>query len=227
MIGHRIVADLRRADRPDSPAGKELVAQKLVRDRLRPLRRGDAGEQHLAGVGGPHLALPLAAVQRQRIGADLLAPERLLECGLQRIGLQVERRRKLPTAEGRGHFRGMALRRVDIALNLAQRDRSLRIGAVGMKHGIDGVLPALIDEAAPALARILDEAVAVAVAALVHPAEGRLDARPEPADGPEVTGPLQIHSGEDHEQRRAVYRTVVEGEGNLAQPGHLSGAHLV
>ena len=48
--------------------------------------RGDAGPQRMAGIGRAHPALFLAAVERQRIGADFLAPEGFIEMLFQTRG---------------------------------------------------------------------------------------------------------------------------------------------
>ena len=56
----------------------------------------DAAEQRVAGVRGAHAAGPLGAVERQRVGAQLLAPEGLLEARAQRGGLASPAPRRAP-----------------------------------------------------------------------------------------------------------------------------------
>ena len=55
------------------------------------------------GIGGAHAAGPLRAVERQRVGADVRAPERLLEPIAQVLGFVAELHRELATAEPGRH----------------------------------------------------------------------------------------------------------------------------
>src|SRR5262245_45972034 len=75
VVGHRVVARFRAGDGANAPAGEELRPQQPESDLDRPVGPGDAGEQDLAGIGAAHAARLLAAVERQRIGAELWAPE--------------------------------------------------------------------------------------------------------------------------------------------------------
>src|SRR5690606_31747949 len=113
-----------------------------------------------------------------------------------------------------GDIGSAALRLVDIALHFAQRDAALGPASVGMKDGIDGILPALIDEPAIARALIFDEAIAIAVAIPVDPGKRRLDIRPYLRQGLPVVRALEIARGENDKERRAVGRAVIECEGN-------------
>jgi len=56
-------------------------------------------------------------------------------------------------------FRGMRLCGKYIALDLTKRDRPTRQCTIGVKDGIVGVLPALIDETRFSLPRVFDKAV--------------------------------------------------------------------
>ena len=85
VIGHRVVARLAHGDGADAPAGEDIGAAAARGDAPRAVRPRDAGEQ----AHGPALEVRtrhgrLVAVERQRVGADLLAPERLLEALAQR-----------------------------------------------------------------------------------------------------------------------------------------------
>src|SRR5690606_38903280 len=77
---------------------------------------------------------------------------------------------------------------IGIGLHLDHRDRAARKGTVGVKDGIAAVLPALIGKATLRPAMIFHEAVAVAVAMALDPAEGGLDVRPQPAQGFDIAG---------------------------------------
>ena len=77
------------------------------------------------------------------------------------------------------------------------------------------------------LARVLDEAVAIAIAVVVDPFQGSQDVRPDLAQEFDVRGALVVGGGKHDEQRRAVDGAVVAAEGHLAQLSHFALAHLV
>src|SRR5262249_44839070 len=79
VIGRRMEAPLSRPDLADAPAGEELGIEETAGDARRALRRRDAREEHLSGVRGTDAARVLVAVERERIGPELVAPERFLE----------------------------------------------------------------------------------------------------------------------------------------------------
>src|SRR5439155_22328256 len=100
-----------------------------------------------------HLARPLSPVERQRVGADALAPERLLEARAQRLrAAGVFLRAAGVLAPGCEH-RGRAPRGVRIALHLAQRDRVLGPLPVRVPDRVRRILPALLEEPAIGAAR--------------------------------------------------------------------------
>jgi hypothetical protein len=98
----------------------------------------------MADIAGVHPAGRLVAVERQGVGADVLAPERALEAPAQFARLGLQRLGPLGHPEDARAFGGQAPRQVDVALHLDQRDRPLGQAAVGVEHGIEGVLPALV-----------------------------------------------------------------------------------
>ena len=180
VVRHRVIARLALRDRADAPAAERLAAHQRVGGTARPLRIRNAREERMAGVRGANAAGPLGAIERERIGADIRAPERLLELIARRCSAS------LPSFDASvrwpsrvGNRREGALGRVDVALHLAERDRPLRQRAVGMEDGVVGVLPALVGKAAVRLAVVLDEAIPVAVAVLIDPAQRRLDVGPD------------------------------------------------
>jgi hypothetical protein len=70
-----------------------------------------------------------------------------------------------------------------VALQLAGRDRQLRVRAVRVDDGVAGVLPALVVVAPVAGPRlILLQAVAVSVAIDLDPVKGPLDMRTQPLE---------------------------------------------
>src|SRR5262249_56900773 len=111
---------LERGERAHAPAGEELRAQQILREPRGALGFHDAGEQQLAGVGAAHAARLLHAVERERISADVVTPER----GVEALG---EPRRLLFEFDGPAGmtelaraFRREQLGHVDIALYLGE-----------------------------------------------------------------------------------------------------------
>ena len=181
----------------------------------------------MAGVGGGHAAGLLVAIERQRIAADLLAPEGVLEVLLQLVRLLGEAHGQHRVAQRARQQRGRAPRLVDVALHLAQRDRWLGQAPVGMEHRVLRVFPALLYQAFVAAPAVFDEAVAVEVAVAVDPLQRQQHLRPDAADEFEVAGARVVGAGQQHEQRRGVHRAVVAAERNLAGGRHLALARLV
>ena len=91
---------------------------------------------------------------------------------------RIERVADCLLAEATRAASGQALRRIDVALHLAERDRPLRYRAIGVKDRVVEVLPALVDQARFVGAVIFDEAVAIGIARPVDPAQRRFDVRP-------------------------------------------------
>ena len=82
-----------------------------------------------------------------------------------------------------------------------------------MKDGVVAVLPTLVREALLRFAVVLHEAVAVAVAVLVAPAQSRSDTWPDCLDGRSIAGGVVILTGQHDEQRRRVDGAIVAPEG--------------
>ncbi len=187
----------------------------------------DAGEEKLAGIRGSHLARPLGAVERQRVGAELLAPERLLEALGQEQRGGFELGRLIDQSEAPGAARRQPLAGKDISLNLRQRDIAFGELPVGMKDRVEGILPALVGKPLLGGALIFDEAVLVGIAGAVDPLQRRLDRRPQLGQRCLVAGAFDIKAGQQNEQRGGIDAAVILRERHLAQRGHLAAAHLV
>ena len=138
---------------------KKCGPHQIGGNQTRAILADHAAEQHLPGIRGAHLASPLLAVERKRIGAELLAPERLLETLGERLGLGLEPLRDVGHAEPQRASRGELFCGVDIALDLGQRDVAFRELAVGMEDRVEGILPALVGEPLFGGALVFDEAV--------------------------------------------------------------------
>ncbi len=116
---------------------------------------------------------------------------------------------------------------VDVALDLGQGDRRLGRLPVGMADRVARVLPALVEQAEPRSAQVLDEAVAVEVARVVDPVERRQRVRPQPLEQRVVAGPGMGLAEQDQPERGRIDRPVVGVVRRLARVGHLAGPQLV
>src|SRR4029079_8394151 len=105
----------------------------------------------------------VAAVERERVDLLVLEPEVAGEPLAQRSRLALESRRAIRIAGAAEQSRDLGLRRVDVALDLDQRDRRLGERAVGVADRVPRVLPALVDQRPLARAGVFDVAVAVEV----------------------------------------------------------------
>src|SRR3954451_19977182 len=224
MIGHRIVTHLALRDGADAPAREEMRPHQIGGDEARAVLADHAAEQDLAGVGGPHLAGPLLAVECKRIGAELLAPERGLETLGQRLALGLELPGKIGFAEPERAARGEPLGGKDVTLHLGQREIAFRELAIGMEDRVVGILPALVGEALFRSALIFDEAVLVGVTGAVDPGQPRLDGRPQVGQRRLVAGALEIASRQQDEQARASDAAVILPDRYPAQRRHLAAA---
>src|SRR5215469_3567237 len=144
---------------------------------------------------------PLPAIESERVGRKVLAPEGGLEIPPQPFGRFADANRHALLAQGTGQPRSVALRCVDIALYFAQRYRPFRELAIGMKDGITGIFPALIEEAPGALPAIFDKPVTVAIAIGVDPLQGGREVRPQSPNGVEIAGADKIFACKHDEQR--------------------------
>ena len=79
VIGHRIVARFAARHGADAPAGEKMRPHQIGGDHAGAIFAHDAAEQQLPGIRRAHLARLLGAIERQRVGAEFLAPERLLQ----------------------------------------------------------------------------------------------------------------------------------------------------
>ncbi len=126
-----------------------------------------------------------------------------------------------------GQPRHRALGGVDVALHLGERDRRVGRAAVGVADRVARVLPALVEQAKPRAAAVLDEPVAVEVAVAVDPVERRQRVRPQALEQLVVAGPGVDLAEDDEPQRRRIDRAVVGVVRGLPGSGHLAGPQLV
>ncbi len=178
VIGHRIVARLALRDGADAPAGEEAFAHEIDGDAARTVLAYDAGKQELPGVGGMHPALRLGAIERECVGAELLAPERRLKTLGKKLRLGLQLPHHVEAAQPPGAARCQPLGGEHIALHFGKRDMPLGQTAVGVEDGVEGILPALIGESELAGAPVFDKAVIVGIAGTIDPLQRRFDRRP-------------------------------------------------
>src|SRR5664280_3329658 len=222
VIGQRAVATLRSRDRPEAPAGERLGRKEGPGEAAGVLRACDAREEALAGAGSAHATEVLAAVERHAVRGELLAPEGSLEALLERFGLHALARRLALVAEEACERGARAMGRVRVPLDLAERDRAFGVRAVLVKDGVVGIPPALVAQPVWRAPFVLQETVAITVAAAIHPCERGPHVRPELLCKRTISGALVIGAGEDDEERRRIDAPVIAAEGNLAERGNLS-----
>ena len=114
----------------NKPGHPEIYTVSNIQKDGKPIGSGDAGEQTVPCVGSTHAAQLLRSVQRETVDRQVFAPERHLEPFPQGFGLLQESDRSRRIAQARGQRGGMAFRRIDIALDLAQCDRAFRHAAI-------------------------------------------------------------------------------------------------
>src|SRR6516164_5522855 len=102
--------------------------------------------------------------------------------------------------ERRSQRGGMPLCRVDVALDLAQRDWTLRHSAIFVEDRVVRILPALIYQTAGILAVVLDKAVAVRIAIGIDPMYRRLDMRPQRLHRLEVACAPEVFASNQNKQ---------------------------
>src|SRR5688572_29267699 len=102
----------------------------------------------MAGVRPDRVRLALLAVERHRVVALVLDPEALLEPLLEGARLAQQPLRQSMLAADRRQGRHPTLRIEDVALDLGERDRRLRLDPVAIADRVARVLPALVEQAA-------------------------------------------------------------------------------
>src|ERR1700733_9766782 len=160
----------------------------------------------MTDVGGQAVHLAFVAVEGDGVAAALRDPEVASERRTQIAGSLLEsdgKRIVVPYLAGEAG--GAPLRVVDVALDLAGRDRSLRERAVGELDGVPAVLPALVDQAGERVAAfVLDVSVAVAIPAVLDPGQSCTGVWLQRPDEVVVAGPTVVLVEEDQEQGGGV-----------------------
>src|ERR1700722_14079978 len=79
VITHRVVPRLRGGNRADTPPRKRLGSQEGLGQPSRSFLKDDPGKETLPGIRRPTPARACVSIQRQGIGAQLIAPELAVE----------------------------------------------------------------------------------------------------------------------------------------------------
>src|SRR5262249_12892213 len=116
-------ANLARTQCSNSPAREKILAHKRLPHAARALHASNSRQQTMSRIRRSHSARPLLAVQSERIGRQVLAPEGLLKALPQRLCLCLQFLGPLYFSQSARGTRGFQLGRVDIALHFAKRNR--------------------------------------------------------------------------------------------------------
>src|SRR5690606_3900442 len=174
-----------------------------------PLRRGQTTEQQMSCIRAAYAAgLPIA-IEGDSIKTELVTPEALLDQLAKPLRLLIQLTCTRLMAQRPGDGGRLLPRGENVALHFAEGDRQARAATVGVVNGIVRVLPALIVKSRGLFTGVLDQAVAIDVAIVVDPAQGRFDVRPEIGHGFPVARPPEIAAGKHDEERRGVDAAIV------------------
>src|ERR1700733_174422 len=144
VIRHRIIARLAARQGADAPACEKMRPHQIGGDHPGAIFAHHAAEQELSGVRRADPARLLGAVERQRVAAKLVAPERILKTFGEPLRFGRQLLRQIDFAEAQGAARRQLLAGEHIALYFGKCDIALGQAAIGMKDRIIGILPALI-----------------------------------------------------------------------------------
>lgn len=181
----------------------------------------------MAGVGGDRPDRLLVGIERERVEAEVLAPELLLEGRPERLRLSAQPGRALPLVECLEDLHHAHPRVEDVALELAKGLRCVDLTAVWVDHRVARVLPAHVLVPLRGTRPILLEAVPIEIAVAVDPFEAAERCRPVLAQQLEVAEPLPGFVQGDHIEGRGVGGAVIGRVRDQVEAGELSGAHLV
>src|SRR3984893_8001124 len=147
MVGHRVVARLAARHSADAPACEKMRPHQIGANEMGAVLAYHAAEQELTGVGGADLARLLVAVERQRVGAEVVTPERFFKALGEKLRFGLELFRPVEFSESRRTTRRQPLAGKHIALHFGERNVALGQTAVSVKDRVIGILPVLIREA--------------------------------------------------------------------------------
>src|SRR5690348_8189294 len=94
VVGHGIVTYFAPRERADAPAGIERRRKQLLGHTAGALARGKTGKEKMAGIGGADAAQISVTVARDRVIAEVLHPEFLLDGAAQALCAPAPARRR-------------------------------------------------------------------------------------------------------------------------------------
>src|SRR6185437_4346450 len=227
VIRERIVASLSGCNRTHSPAIKKIRMQHFARQTGSDYWGSNPGIEALSGVGGTNAARRFVAIQSQSIYRKIVTPECVVKTSLQLVCLGVEAVRSLVVSHASGYAGRREFGCVLLPLHIAQRDGRFSKRSVCMKDGIIRIFPPLLHQTLPRMLRVLNKAVAIAVAVFIHPFEGKVNVRPQVPHEFNVGGAVKVCSGQHNEEGSGINAAVVFAERHFLQRGHFSTAHFM
>ena len=222
VVGHWIVARLAARHRADTPACEKMRPHQIGGDLSGAVFPNHAAEQQLPRVRCAYSAWLFGAIERECIGAELVAPERFFKTlgESQRFGLELVRHVALPEPQCAACRQPLAGEY--IALHFRQCDTAFGKLAVGMEDGINGILPALVGQPLFGSAPILDKTVLVGIAGTIDPSQRRLDRGPQFGERFLVPGAFDVKTGQQNEQRCRIYTAIITTKRDFTDTSHLA-----
>ena len=229
VVGDGVVAGVRRRERSDAPTAEHPVGEQRPGDVRRLLFVDDARPEAMTHVRAEAVDGTLVAVQAEREvpAIEVLDPEVLVEPTLQVVRTRLERRRQLSVARFRRAVPSSDERGVDVPLDLAQRNRRGRERPVAEPHRIPRILPTLVLQPTVGRSLIFDVAVAVLVAIVVDPLQGRIGGRQQRVDLVAPIAPPRQFTNQHDEEGRRVRSAVVGTAATERERCRLAESHLV
>ena len=198
-----------RRQRADPPAAEQLGAEQRRGHPSRPIRGRDAAPQQVSGVGLDGVDRALLAVERHRIGAGDLQPERRFDARPKPVGCGLEAPGQVVLTAQPSQSRQLPSGPIGVALDLDERERADRRPAVPEPDGVGRILPAVARQRAGVAGAVFHEAIAVenrrARSSHCRQASACGQSR---SSRSAVAGPALVLAEQDQPQRRGVHRAI-------------------
>ena len=136
VIRQRVIARFARGYGSYPPPAVKIRTKQGLCQRLAAIRVGNACEQRVPGIRGPHPARAFLSVKGESIKVEVLAPERFFEFFSQLCCLVFQRRTHPLIPQRAAQAGGGKLRRVNITLNFAEGYRGFGQRAVRVENRV-------------------------------------------------------------------------------------------
>src|SRR5262249_55689639 len=146
---------------PYTPAARHILLHQPLRHSRGALGARDPRPQAVAGIRYDRANRLLAGIQPKAVCAFFFHPEHVLASLLQLLGLLAQRTSALTSAKRLEDLGHAPLGIVDIALELAERDRRRSPVAGGIDYSIARVLPALVLQSLRRASQVFLKAIAI------------------------------------------------------------------